>query len=226
MITRRRLLERCLSAVAGGFVICSLSSWRWVSKAWAVVKEILPKGFSKSKLKDMNPAHVDPRNLDLDPTDKFGTMGPTDIAVDLGTYRLKIGGEVNRPLSLTCEEILKLPSMTEDVLLVCPGFFANYGRWTGVHLSTLLQEAQPKRNALFADIKGGRDKVVRIRLDSIERKKIFLAYRVNGESLPKKHGFPLRLVYEEVYGDEWVKYVDEIVVLPDPTHPVERKDGN
>ena len=226
MITRRRLLERCLSAVAGGFVICSLSSWRWVSKAWAVVKEILPKGFSKSKLKDMNPAHVDPRNLDLDPTDKFGTMGPTDIAVDLGTYRLKIGGEVNRPLSLTCEEILKLPSMTEDVLLVCPGFFANYGRWTGVHLSTLLQEAQPKRNALLADIKGGRDKVVRIRLDSIERKKIFLAYRVNGESLPKKHGFPLRLVYEEVYGDEWVKYVDEIVVLPDPTHPVERKDGN
>ena len=226
MITRRRLLERCLSAVAGGFVICSLSSWRWVSKAWAVVKEILPKGFSKSKLKDMNPAHVDPRNLDLDPTDKFGTMGPTDIAVDLGTYRLKIGGDVNRPLSLTCEEILKLPSMTEDVLLVCPGFFANYGRWTGVHLSTLLQEAQPKRNALFADIKGGRDKVVRIRLDSIERKKIFLAYRVNGESLPKKHGFPLRLVYEEVYGDEWVKYVDEIVVLPDPTHPVERKDGN
>jgi sulfoxide reductase catalytic subunit YedY len=226
MITRRRLLERCLSAVAGGFVICSLSSWRWVSKAWAVVKEILPKGFSKSKLKDMNPAHVDPRNLDLDPTDKFGTMGPTDIAVDLGTYRLKIGGEVNRPLSLTCEEILKLPSMTEDVLLVCPGFFANYGRWTGVHLNTLLQEAQPKRNALLADIKGGRDKVVRIRLDSIERKKIFLAYRVNGESLPKKHGFPLRLVYEEVYGDEWVKYVDEIVVLPDPTHPVERKDGN
>ncbi len=131
MMTRRRLLERCLSAVAGGFVICFLSSWRWVSKAWAVVKEILPKGFSKSKLKDMNPAHVDPRNLDLDPTDKFGTMGPTDIAVDLGTYRLKIGGEVNRPLSLTCEEILKLPSMTEDVLLVCPGFFANYGRWTG-----------------------------------------------------------------------------------------------
>ncbi len=94
------------------------------------------------------------------------------------------------------------------------------------HLNTLLQEAQPKRNALLADIKGGRDKVVRIRLDSIERKKIFLAYRVNGESLPQKHGFPLRLVYEEVYGDEWVKYVDEIVVLPDPTHPVERKDGN
>jgi sulfoxide reductase catalytic subunit YedY len=190
------------------------------------VKEILPKGFSKSKLKDMNPAHVDPRNLDLDPTDKFGTMGPTDILVDLTTYRLKIGGEVNRPLSLTYEEILKLPSITADVLLVCPGYFANYGRWTGVHLKTLLQASQPKGNALLADIKGGRDKVIRIRLDSIEQKKVLLAYRVNGETLPQKHGFPLRLVYEDVYGDEWVKYVDEIVVLPDPTRPAKRKNGN
>ena len=226
MITRRKLLTRYLSIISVGFLIHLDGSWRWIANAWAVVKEILPKGFSKSKLKDMNPAHVDPRNLDLDPTDKFGTMGPTDIAIDLATYRLKIGGEVNRPLSLTYEEILMLPSITADVLLVCPGYFANYGRWTGVHLKTLLQETQPKGNALLADIKGGRDKVIRIRLDSIERKKVLLAYRVNGETLPQKHGFPLRLVYEDVYGDEWVKYVEEIVVLPDPTRPVKRKDGN
>jgi sulfoxide reductase catalytic subunit YedY len=208
--------------VAGGFIICSLKPRSWISNAWATVKEILPKGFSKSKLKDMNPADIDPRNLDLDPTDTFGTMGPTDIVVNVATYRLKIGGEVNRPLALTYEDILKLPSVTEDVLLVCPGFFANYGRWTGVHLRRLLQEAQPKENALLADIKGGRNKVARIRLDSIDRKKVLLAYRVNGETLPQKHGFPLRLVYEDVYGDEWVKYVDEIVVLPDPTRPAKQ----
>jgi sulfoxide reductase catalytic subunit YedY len=226
MITRRMLLRRYLPIISAGFFI-SLGSFRgWIANAWAAVKEILPKGFSKSKLKDMNPADIDPRNLDLDPTDTFGTMGPTDIAVNVATYRLKIGGEVNRPLALTYEDILKLPSLTEDVLLVCPGFFANYGRWTGVHLRRLLQEAQPKENALLADIKGGRNKVARIRLDSIDRKKVLLAYRVNGETLPQKHGFPLRLVYEDVYGDEWVKYVDEIVVLPDPTRPAKRKDGN
>jgi len=226
MITRRKLLRRYLPIISAGFLFHLSGFWGWIAKAWAFVKEILPKGFSKSKLKDMNPAHVDPRNLDLDSTDKFGTMGPTDIAIDLATYRLKIGGEVNRPLSLTYEEILKLPSITADVLLVCPGYFANYGRWAGVHLKTLLQASQPKGNALLADIKGGRDKVIRIRLDSIEQKKVLLAYRVNGETLPQKHGFPLRLVYEDVYGDEWVKYVDEIVVLPDPTRPAKRKDGN
>ena len=167
-----------------------------------------------------------PATLTSIPLTSLEPWGLPILRSDLATYRLKIGGEVNRPLSLTYEEILRLPSMTEDVLLVCPGFFANYGRWTGVHLRRLLQEAQPKENALLAEIKGGRNKEIRIRLDSIESKKVLLAYRVNGETLPQKHGFPLRLVYEDVYGDEWVKYVDEIVVLPDPTRPAKQKDGN
>jgi sulfoxide reductase catalytic subunit YedY len=46
----------------------------------------------------------------------------------------------------------------------------------------------------------------------IEQKRILLAYRVNGVTLPQEHGFPLRLVYEDAYGSNWVKYVDEVVV--------------
>ncbi len=84
----------------------------------------------------MNPAEIDNRNLDIDPLEKFGTMGPTDVAVDVKTYRLKITGAVNHPLSLSYDQILKFPSLTELVLLICPGFFANNGRWTGVSLKT------------------------------------------------------------------------------------------
>jgi DMSO/TMAO reductase YedYZ molybdopterin-dependent catalytic subunit len=29
---------------------------------------------------------------------------------------------------------------------------------------------------------------------------------------PQKHGFSLRLVYEDAYGYDWVKYVEEIIV--------------
>ena len=36
---------------------------------------------------------------------------------------------------------------------------------------------------------------------------VFLAYDVNGKALPKRHGFPLRVVAEDYYGDDWVKYV-------------------
>jgi len=185
---------------------------KFVSILWAQTKKILPKGFKRDELKNMNPEEIDNRNLEINPLEKFGTMGPTDVAIDLKTYRLKVTGEVARPLSLTYDQILKYPSLTEVVLLICPGFFANNGRWTGVKFGQLLKEAQIKKGTRYLDIKGAHGKVVRIPLQELNKKRIFLAYRVNGETLLQKHGFPLRLVYEDAYGYDWVKYVDEVVV--------------
>jgi sulfoxide reductase catalytic subunit YedY len=113
---------------------------------------------------------------------------------------------------LNYDEILKYPPITEAVLLICPGFFSNNGRWTGVHIKSLLQEAQIKKEAQYIDINGAHGKGVRIPLKTINQKKVFLAYKVNGEILLQKHGFPLRLVYEDAYGYDWVKYVEEIVI--------------
>jgi DMSO/TMAO reductase YedYZ molybdopterin-dependent catalytic subunit len=186
---------------------------KFVSILWAQTKKILPKGFKKDGLKNMNPEEIDNRNLEVDPLKQFGTMGPTDVTIDSNTYRLKVTGKVGRPLSLSYDQILKYPSLTETVLLICPGFFSNNGRWTGVNLKSFLQEAQVKEEAQYIDINGAHGKGVRIPLKTLDQKRIFLAYRVNGEILPQKHGFPLRLVYEDAYGYDWVKYVEEIVVL-------------
>ncbi len=207
MWTRRKLLRAWLGASLSSLIVNPLSI------CWAQAKKILPKGFSKKQLKDMNPAEIDNRNLEIDPLKQFGTMGPTEAAVDLRGYRLKIAGEVERPLLLSYDEVLKYPSLTETVLLICPGFFSNNGSWTGVSLRSLFQEAKSKKGAKSFDVKGAHEKIVRIPLQDIDKKRIFLAYRVNGETLPQKHGFPLRLVYEDAYGYDWVKYVDEIVVL-------------
>jgi sulfoxide reductase catalytic subunit YedY len=215
MLTRRGLLKKSSLSILLGLWADLSVPWKWVAKSWAQAREVLPKGFPTSKLAGMNPAEIDTRNLDIDPLEQFGTMGPTDLAVDVAAYRLKVTGEVNRPLSLNYDEILKRPTVTEDVLLICPGFFANHGRWTGIRLKDLIDEAQPKKEAVFVDVKGY-EKEMRIPLESIYRKSIFLAYRINGVPLPRKHGFPIRLVYADVYGADWVKYVNEIVVVPMP----------
>lgn len=183
-----------------------------LSVCWAKVRRVLPKDFPKEELMNLNPVDIDSRNLEIDPLNKFETMGPTDVEVDPKNYRLRVTGEVERPLSLSYEQILKSPSLTETVLLICPEFFANNGRWTGIDLKSLLQEAQIKKGAKYFDIKGAHLKVVRIALEELDSKRIFLAYQVNGQPLPQKHGFPLRLVYEDAYGYDWVKFVDEIVV--------------
>lgn len=204
MDTRRTFLKIVL--------VILLAGREFISNAFAKAKQLLPKGFSKNQLKDMNPAEIDSQNLEVDPLDQFGTMGPTDVAIDLKAYRLKVTGKVGRPLSLSYDEILKYPSLTETVLLICPGFFSNNGHWTGVNLKGILQEAKIKKEAQYVDINGAHGKGVRIPLKTIHQKRILLAYGVNGEPLPQKHGFPLRLVYEDAYGYDWVKYVDEIVV--------------
>jgi hypothetical protein len=213
MWTRRKFLEGWFWISILGFVPRFFTSLDILSEAWANAKRILPKGFSKNELKEMNPSEIDSRNLDVDPLEKFGTMGPTDLEIDLKTYRLRVTGEVKRPLALSYEEILKFSSLTETVLLICPGFFANNGRWTGIDLKALFRQAEVKKGTKHMDIKGPYGKVVRIPLEEIEKRKIFLAYRVNGEPLPQKHGFPLRLVFEDAYGSDWVKYVDEIVLI-------------
>jgi sulfoxide reductase catalytic subunit YedY len=111
----------------------------------------------------MNPAEVDSRNLEVDPLNQFGTMGPTEVIIDLKGYRLKVTGKVERPLSLSYEQILKYPSLTETVLLICPGFFSNNGRWTGVNVKNLLQDARVKKEAKYVDIKGAQDSIRRPR---------------------------------------------------------------
>ena len=205
MWTRRRFIKTSFWALLTSLVFHPLSI------GWAKVRQLLPKGFPKAKLLNMNPAEVDNRNLEIDPLNQFGTMGPTTIAIDLKTYRLKVSGKVGSPLSLSYDQILTYPSVTEVVLLICPGFFSINGRWTGVHLKDLLHEAQIKKEAQYVRISGAGSSVG-IPLKTIQEKRIFLAYQVNGVTLPQKHGFPLRLVYEDAYGSGWVKYVDEVVV--------------
>jgi DMSO/TMAO reductase YedYZ molybdopterin-dependent catalytic subunit len=206
MWTRRKFVRTSFWSLLASLVFHPLSI------CWALAKKLLPKGFPKTKLLNMNPAEIDNRNLEIDPLNQFGTMGPTDVAIDVKSYRLKVTGKVGRPLSLSYDQILEYPSMTETVLLICPGFFSINARWTGVHVKDLIQEAQIKKEAQYVGINGAGRKSVRIPVKKIKQKKIFLAYQVNGVTLPRKHGFPIRLVYEDAYGSGWVKYVDEIVV--------------
>src|SRR4030042_4708456 len=156
MWTRRNLLRLFLWLPSFSLLPDS-SLLRFASNAWAQAKQVLPKEFPREKLISMNPAEIDSRNLDIDPLDKFGTMGPTDVSIDTGTFRLKVTGKVGRPLSLRYDQVLKHPPVTETVLLICPGFFANNGRWTGVTLKALIEEAQSKKEAEYINVSGAQN---------------------------------------------------------------------
>ena len=137
-------------------------------------------------------------------------MGLSDHEENMDEWRLIVSGSVKKPLSLAYPEILALPKVEKRVLLICPGVFANHGLWKGISMSHLLEIAgmeEEVKRVTFSGPEGSGEKAETFPIEDVLSGKVFLAYGVNGKPLPKRHGFPLRLVAEDYYGDDWVKYV-------------------
>jgi sulfoxide reductase catalytic subunit YedY len=204
MLGRRGFFLQALGAIMLGAV----------NFVWAqVARKPVPRGTDRKDLVNVNPAEVDASNLDITKLEDFGVMGLDSYEPELKTWRLIVDGNVGKPLSLRFDEVLNLPVLEKTVLLVCPGFFVNHGVWTGFSLNDLLKQAEMKSGTEYVTVRGPEgnyEKVERFNLSDIVQEKVFLAYTVNGTALPKKHGFPLRVVAQDHYGSEWVKYVYKV----------------
>ncbi|MBW2483341.1 MAG: molybdopterin-dependent oxidoreductase [Deltaproteobacteria bacterium] len=210
---RRHFIKLLLSGFAGlGFVFSPLADT--VREAWARTKKIvLPKGTRMENLIGKDPADLDTRNLELTPLEDFETMGLDDHRVDLNEWKLEIDGLVQHPIKLAYSQVIELAPVKRDVLLICPGVFAYHARWQGISVARLLEMAGVNPDAthvIFSGPKGTREKSERFLMEDILAETVFLAYGVNDEVLPRKHGFPLRVVAEGYYGGEWLKYVYKI----------------
>jgi sulfoxide reductase catalytic subunit YedY len=213
--TRRQFINLILGFLSGmGLVFSPIANGIRVVLAKAK-KIILPKGTRMKSLVGKHPATLDTRNLDLTPVQAFGTMGLADYDVDLKKWQLEIVGQVQQPVKLTYDQILEMPSIEKNVLLICPGVFAYHARWKGISAARLLKKAivgAGVTEVRFSGPNRGYEKTARFPIADIFADKVFLAYGVNGSVLPKKHGFPLRVVAEDYYGSDWVKYVSKITV--------------
>jgi sulfoxide reductase catalytic subunit YedY len=211
--TRRQFINLILGILSGmGLVFSPIGNGIRVVFAKAK-KMILPKGTRMKSLVGKHPASLDTRNLDLTPVQAFGTMGLSDYDVDLKKWRIEIVGAVQHSLRLTYDQIVEMPSIEKNVLLICPGVFAYHARWRGISVARLLEKAGMDSDVTDVRLSGpnrGYEKAVRFPIEDIFADKVFLAYGVNGSVLPKKHGFPLRVVAEGYYGGDWVKYVYKI----------------
>ncbi|MFC1846637.1 molybdopterin-dependent oxidoreductase [Chloroflexota bacterium] len=158
-----------------------------------------------------DPAEVDNSDLQVTPTEYLHRTGLTP-EVDIEQYSLSIEGLVENPLTLSYEMLLEYETVTEVVLLICPGFFVDNAQWTGVPLATLLAEAGLKAEATEITFYAMDNYKRTLSLEVVNRDGVFLAYKVNGEILPLDHGYPLRLVVSKIFGNEWVKWINRIVV--------------
>ena len=162
-------------------------------------------------------------------------------ALDSATWRLEVGGLVERPLELSLRDLQNMPSHTLVATLECAGngrsMFdpptdgeqwrlgaASTAEWTGVPLVEVLDRAVPTASASSVVLRGadsgrveaGHDPIRferSLALDDARRSEALLAYAMNGEPLPLQHGYPLRVIVPGWYAVTSVKWLTEIELI-------------
>ena len=148
------------------------------------------------------------------PTDKMRVRtaeGRPDI--DLNTYRLSVEGLVEKPLSLSFDEIKALPAEVRYVKLPCVEGWTEAGIWKGPKLSSLLESAGIKEGADNVVFSSPGGYTTSLTLSDIKATDPLLAHDVNGSRLPDEQGYPLRLVVPDRLGYKWIKWVTGIKVI-------------
>lgn len=142
---------------------------------------------------------------------------------DFRDWRLEIGGLVERPLSVSREQLTAMPARTQITRHDCVEGWSCIAKWTGVPLRALLDEAGVKPQARFAmfscmdTIERGLGGDVRysssIDLVDARHPQTILAYAMNGSLLPVENGAPLRLRVERQLGYKMPKYLSRIELV-------------
>lgn len=181
----------------------------------------------------------------ITPTRKFFVRNhfatPT---VDVERWRLRVEGEVDRPLHLRYDELRGLPHTEVEALLECAGNSRSSvrpppegvrwrngavgaARWTGVPLHVLLDRAGVRPGAvevLFEGLDTGTEPGVAkelrfamsIPVAKAGHRDTLVVTEMNGRPLTARHGFPARVVVPGWYGMASVKWLDRVVVLREP----------
>ena len=165
--------------------------------------------------------------------------------IDKQKWRLRIEGEVEKPLEISYDELVKLPLRKIPVTLECAGNNRNFlepkvkgvqwglgavgnAEWTGVPLLILLERAGIKATAREIILEGAdegeldepkapRGKVRFARSIPIEKASdALLAYKMNGAELPPEHGFPVRAIVPGWYAVASIKWLTRVCITDRP----------
>jgi DMSO/TMAO reductase YedYZ molybdopterin-dependent catalytic subunit len=157
---------------------------------------------------------------EVTPVGSFYTVSKNvfDPAVNAQRWALTVRGRVQRPYTLTLDELKQLPAVTKPHTLMCisneiGGDLISNAVWKGVPLRTVLDKAGvvPGAHKLILRARDGYAET--FPLTAGLRDGTLLAYEMNGAPLERQHGYPLRVLVMGLYGIKNVKWLSEIDVV-------------
>lgn len=138
--------------------------------------------------------------------------------VPIDTYTLKVSGLVDKPLSLTYDQVLAHDRYSKVITLHCVEGWDATILWEGVLIQDLLAEAGAQDSALIVIFHAYDGYTSSLPVQYIKDKNILLAYKMNGVTVPPERGYPFVVAAEAKWGYKWVKWVTEIELSNDPNY--------
>ena len=121
-------------------------------------------------------------------------------ATDLSTWDVRVFGAVERELTLTWEELKRLPSRDVTVDIHCVTRWSRFDTsFTGVHWSELARLVRPKPEARYVIAHAEQGFTSNLPLEALEADDALIAYAADGQPLTPEHGWPLRLMVPSRY---------------------------
>jgi DMSO/TMAO reductase YedYZ molybdopterin-dependent catalytic subunit len=135
---------------------------------------------------------------------------------DPATWRLEVGGLVEKPLSLSYADLRALPRATQISTFHCvTGWTVPDVHWAGVRLTDVFAQARPLPQAgAMQFVSAEKPYVDSLTMQQSLLHDVMLAYEMDHKPLLREHGAPLRLVIPEMYGYKNVKWLERINLVP------------
>jgi DMSO/TMAO reductase YedYZ molybdopterin-dependent catalytic subunit len=152
-----------------------------------------------------------PGYTELDPTTGLHVTGSIQ-QIDISSYRLEVTGKVENPLRLAYDDLRCMPRIEARPKLVCPGFFEDTATWAGTPLASVLKLAKVHADATEVRLIGADRYSSSMSLKQAGSGENFLAYEWEGKAVPALHGFPVRAIFPDAEGNQWVKWLIKIEV--------------
>ena len=144
---------------------------------------------------------------------KIMDMGGTPGTATMENWRLRIHGEVQKPVVLSYRELLDLEQVTITCDVHCvTGWTLLDSQWSGVRLATLMDIVRPHKNGGFIIFQAAEEYTSNVPIGDARKENVILAHSFFGDKLPQKHGAPVRVVIPDRYFYKSAKWLEGIKV--------------
>ncbi len=132
--------------------------------------------------------------------------------VDAATYRLQVGGLANNKRVWTLDELRAMPQEDQITRHICIEGWSAIGRWGGVRFSDFLKRSGADITAKYVSLHCADNYWTSIDMPTALHAQTLLTLTYDGEVLPPKYGFPMKLRIPTKLGYKNPKHIVAISV--------------